>query len=204
MKKAGFNEKKNNDNVILIVIGVIVVAFIFGLKPVYRTMQKLQNGTLFQKTDTNKKDDNKKPSDEYKILEPIGASKLVCKTSVMSEGGDKTTKATLYYTNNNLKSIKEEISYSSITDEYTNYILSEQSKYKQRKTSNLKNKGYSIEINLLSTTTLDISSVYLLDKMDLKDITLSTNDILDIYGEFDQNIYDAATLYTNSGYVCEW
>lgn len=203
MEKEEFRGKKNNDGMILIIIGVIVLAFIFGMKPIYNTIQKLQNGTLFKSNE--QKDNNEKPQEEvYTILKPVGASKLICKNTLSSEGGDKTIKVTLYYTNSKLKSIKEDISYSSITDEYSNYILSEQSKYKQRKNSNINNKGYSIDIDLVSTTTLDISSVYLLEKTDIEDIILTSDDTPIVYGSYDKDIYEVSNEYMNNSYVCEW
>lgn len=203
MNKEGFNGKNNNEGIILIIIGVIVLAFIFGMKPLYNTIQKLQNGTLFKNSQQSKKVDEPK-EEVYTILKPVGASKLLCKNVLSSEGGDKTTKVTLYYTNSKLKSIKEDISYSSITDEYSNYILSEQSKYKQRKNSNLSNKGYSIDIDLVSTTTLDISSVYLLEKTDIEDIILTSDDIPTVFGSFDKDIYEVANEYMKNSYTCEW
>lgn len=203
MKKEGSSSKNNNEGMILIIIGVIILGFIFGMKPIYNTVQKLQNGTLFKSNHQNK--EVKEPEEEvYTILVPVAASKLVCKNVLSSEGGDKTIKVTLYYTNSKLKSIKEDISYSSITSEYSNYILSEQSKYKQRRNSNLNNKGYSIDINLVSTTTLDVSSVYFLEKTDIDDIILTSDDIPTVFGSFDKDIYEAANEYMKNSYTCEW
>lgn len=203
MKKSGMNIKMDNDKLILIIIFVIVVAFIFGMKPMYKTFEKLRNGTLFNKTsDTPIVEPT--PEEQYTILKPVGASNVLCKHIVSSDGGDKTIKTYLYYTNREVKSIKEDISYSGITDEYTNYILSEQNKYKQRKNSNLDSKGYSVEIDLVSTSTLKISSVYLLEKIDLSDITLKSGDKLEVYGQLNQDVYELVDEYITVGYDCEW
>ncbi|HPF82615.1 MAG TPA: hypothetical protein PLV83_00380 [Bacilli bacterium] len=202
MKKAGLNMEKNNDLLLFIFIAVIILIFIFGLKPIYKTFDKLKSGTLFEKT---KKVETKPVEEEkYVILKPSGTNKLTCKSVVSDNGGDKTIYAYLYYTDNKLKSIKEDISYSSITDEYSNYILAEQSKYKQRKTSNLTNKGYSIEVNLDGTTSLKISEVFLLVNADLKDMKLGKDDKLDVIGEYNDDIYELSNKYVSNNYSCQW
>lgn len=203
MKKSGMNIKMDNDKLILIIIFVVVIVFIFGMKPMYKTFEKLRNGTLFNSaSDTPIVEPV--PEEQYTILKPVGASNVLCERIISDEGGDKTIKTYLYYTNRKIKSIKEDISYSGITDEYTNYILSEQSKYKQRKNSNLESKGYSVEIDLVSTSTLKVSSVYLLEKIDLTDIVLKTDDSLEVLGQLDQDVYDLAGEYISAGYDCEW
>lgn len=207
MNKAGFNLNKNNEDIVLIVIGVIIIGFVLGLKPMYKFMEKLKSGQLFEKHEQvtpPPADETPKEEPKYEILEPEGVSKLVCQKAVYDNGGDKRINVTIYHTNDGLRSIKEEITYESISDEYSNYILSEQSKYKQRKQNNLTNKGYSVEVNLVSPSNLKVSSVYLLAKTNLTELKLEENDTLDVYGVYDENIYNVANKFEANYFTCEW
>lgn len=207
MKKAGMKLRLDDDQTVLLVIFIIVVGFILGMKPIYQTVAKLKNGTLFHNTDVDKKPVVKpeEPEEVYKILKPKGASNVMCKKVYSEDTGDKTVKTYIYYTNGEVKSIKEDISFSSITEEYSNYMLAEQNKFKQRKSNNLDNNGYSVDINFESTSSLKISSVYLLEKTDLADIKLAKkDDRLETMGQLNQNVYNLADEYTAVGYECEW
>ena len=199
MKKAGVKKGEANDTTILLVIGAIMVIFIFGLKPIYKVIVKIKNGTLFE-TVEKQEEKEEKQEEVYKILKPVGASQLVCTRSILEEGGEQQINIILYHTNNRLKSIKNDIEYSGNTDTYTNYILSEQNVYKQRKNNNLKNLGYSVDINLISTSNLEISEVILLEKTDVEDISEEIN----MKGTYNQDIYEIANEYMNMGYACEW
>lgn len=190
----------NKDSLVLIVIFAIVAIFVFGLKPLYQMFEKLQNGTLFEKEIIENKDKEEKKEEEYKIIKPIGESKLLCTQSVSNEGGTQKIDLTLYHTNNRLKSIKMDRDYSGFNDEYSNYILSEQNKFKERKTNNLSNKGYSIDIKLESTTELEVSEVFNLETTDLDKVSKDIN----MKGTYNQDIYEIANEYIKDGYVCKW
>lgn len=194
-------EQNNNNNKselgVMITIGVIIVAFIFGMKPLYRF---LSNMTPDIKTPNNTPSNEVKPKEEYKILKPIGDNTLECKKDLIQENGSKHITVTLYY-NDALTSIKEDYTYSSSTEDFSNYLMSEYNKFKQRKTLN-NNLGYSVDIKMDGTSYLNISSVYLLDTIDLTDINLAENDVMEVIGDNKMTIVDAKQLYINKGYMC--
>lgn len=200
-------KKKKMDSEIsfLIVIALIVAAFIFGLKPVYKLIGKVKTGTLFDKPVDLSPDKPEKPlADDYTILQPKGASFVVCKSDESSDNGDRHSSITLYYTNRKLRSIVEEHTYSGLTDDYSNYIMSEQNKYKEIKNLNMDNHGISVEVKLSSAYELSVRAVYLLDKTTLREIKTAEDDSLNVYGNYDDDVYEVAQLYNKDGYLCNW
>lgn len=202
MKKAGLQIKKDNDKLILIIIFVIVIVFIFGLKQLYKTIEKIKDGTLFKTEETVP--EPLPQEEDYKILKPVGENEVLCNKTISTEGGDESIKTTIYYTSKKAKSLKEDISYSGITESYSNFILSELSNYKKRKNYNLDNIGYSIDIELSGTSSLKVSSVYLLSKTNITDIQISDKDRIEAYGTYDEDIYELVKSYSDSGYTCNW
>lgn len=204
------NEKKekkkmSSDTKVLIVMLGVIVFFIFGLEPAYKFIGKVRTGTLFDKPVVVTPDEPEKPqASDYTILKPVGASNIKCTFIDSEAGGDRESSIILYYTNNKLRSIVEKHIYSGLTDEYSNYILSEQSKYKERKNLNMDNHGYSIEIDLNSASELSISAVYLLDKTTIEEIKVGADEELGLYGNYDDNVYDVAQKYGEKGYLCNW
>lgn len=197
--------KPNSDTVVLLIILLVIGIFIFGLKPTYQFFQKLGTGTLFDGPVNTAPDQPSVPvKDDYTILKPIGASNTKCTLLHSTEKGDKETSLILYYTNKKLRSIVEEITYLGATDEYSNYILSEQSKYKERRNLNVGNVGYSVDYELINASELFVSSVYLLERTSLDEIKVSEGETLDLIGNYDDSVYDVMQKYISKGYKCNW
>jgi len=210
MNKTGFNQKYSSEKVLYVVILALIVIFMFNMRNVYNFVAKLKTGEFFQKeevvpekptTDDDKKDEE--PVVEYKVVKPVGTSKVACSTKVESATGTKTTKIYLYYTDDQLKSLDEEVSYEGISDEYTNYIYSERKKYETRKSDNLELEGYSVVTTLSGTLSLATSSVIDLSKTDLTKVKISDIDGIGLYGIYNQEINAATLQYANLGYECE-
>ena len=109
-----------------------------------------------------------------------------------------------YYTDKKLRSIVEKNIYSGLTETYSNYIMSEQNKYKEIKNLNLDNHGISVEVKLSSAYELSVRNVYLLDKTTLREIKTAEGDKLNVYGDYDDNVFEVAQLYNKDGYLCNW
>ena len=187
------------------IIAGVVLAFIFGLEPMYKLIGKIKTGTLFDKPVDLSPDKPEQPeTEDYTILQPKGASFVVCKNDDSTDNGDRYSSITLYYTNRKLRSIVEEHTYSGLTDEYSNYIMSEQNKYKEIKNLNLDNHGISVENKLSSAYELSVRVVYLLEKTTIREIKTADGDVLNIYGDYDDDVYDVAQLYNKEGYICNW
>ena len=202
MKKPGAHFKFNDTTSLALIILGIVILFILFMKPIYLFFGEVRSGAFFdkfKKTDVEK--ENKTLEDKYTILTPEGAARITCKKTVSSEGGDKTIELTLYHTANKLQSIKANYKYSGMTDDYSNYIFLAQNQFKEKKTYNLKNAGYSVE-SKLSGSTLTASEVYLLNKTTIEK-TGSFSETKDIVGELDQDINKVMTIYIGEDFKCE-
>lgn len=211
MNKSGFNPKINSEKVLYVVILAMIVVFMFNMRNVYNFVAKLRTGEFFQKEEvvqedptTNDDDDEEEePVVEYKVVKPLGTNKVACTTKVESGTGTKTTTIYLYYSEDQLKSLDEEVSYEGISDEYTNYIYSERKKYETRKSDNLELEGYSVVTTLSGTLSLATSSVIDLSKTDLTKVKISDADGIGLYGIYNQEINEAISQYANIGYECE-
>lgn len=197
--------KMNSELKFFLIIAAIILLFIFGLEPIYKLIGKIKTGTLFDEPVNLSPDKPEKPvAEDYTILEPIGASSFSCKLRESTENGDMESTITLYYTGGKLRSIVEENIYSGLTDAYSNYIMSEQNKYKEIKNLNLDNHGMSVEIKLSSAHELSIRGVYLLEKTSIGEIKTAESDTLNLHGNYDEEVYNVAQLYINDGYKCNW
>lgn len=202
MKKPGGHFKFNDETQLLIIILAIVVLFIAFIKPIYNFMGKVRTGTLFEKhKNSNVIGENKKLEDNYEILTPTGTDRIKCTKTVSDEGGDKTIEVVLYSTVGKLQSITANYKYTGMTNDYSNYIFLAHSQFKEKKTLNLKNKGYSIEYKL-SGNNLTASEVYLLNNTSLKK-TGDFSETSDIVGELDQEINKVLPMYISEKYKCE-
>ena len=202
MKKPGAHFKFNDETSLLIVILAIVVLFIAFIKPIYNFMGKVKSGSLFEKhKNSNVIEENKKLEDNYAMLTPTGADRTKCSKTVSDEGGDKVVEVVLYHTAGKLQSITANYKYSGMTNDYSNYIFLAHSQFKEKKTLNLKNKGYSIEYKL-SGNNLSASEVYLLNNTSIKK-TGDFSETKDIIGELDQDIAKVLPMYISEKFTCE-
>lgn len=208
MNKAGFNNQSGGDGLLYTVLVILLMFFIFNLSTIYEFVSAVKTGEAFKKNEQGEvveeveNEDNKE--EEYVVLKPIGKNYGKCTKIITENGGDKTTTVKIYYTEYKLKSIVEEHKYSGISDEYMNYIYSENSKYKKRQTENIENDGYSIVPTLSSSTSLKVSSVYDLSKTSFEKIKLEENETLDLVGAYNQDVIELIDAYKNLGYECEW
>jgi hypothetical protein len=214
MNKTGFNPgsgpKITSEKVLYAIILILIAVFIFNMNNVYDVVTKLRTGELFHKIKPandnppkNDDDQNEEPVDQYQVVTPVGTSKIACTDTIQSATGTKTVKVYLYYTDNKLKSLDEEVSYEGISDEYTNYIYSERKKYETRKSNNIDLKGYSVVTTLSGTLSLETSSVVDLSKTDLTKIKISDIDGIGLYGIYNQDINELTSQYASNGYGCE-
>ena len=208
MNKAGFNKQSGGDGLLYTVLVILLMFFILNLSDIYQLVSKFKTGELFKSKEqgevVEQVPNEEVKEEEYVALKPIGENYGKCEKIITENGGDKTTTVKIYYTDYKLKSIVEEHKYSGITDEYMNYIYSENNKYKKRQTENKANKGYSVIPTLSSSTSLKVSSVYDLSKTALEDIILEENEKLDLVGAYNQDVVGLVDAYFNLGYDCEW
>lgn len=202
MRKPGAHFKFNDESTTLIIIIAIITLFVIFIKPIYRFFGKVQDGTLFEKQKNSSViETNNKLEEQYIILVPEGASRIQCKKVVSDEGGDKTINLTLYHTNGKLQSIEAKYNYSGMTNEYSNYIFLAQNQFKEKKTANLKNKGYSVEFDLAGNN-FKASEVYLLNKTSVEK-TGSYSEISEVIGKLDEDVNGLLNQYISNDFKCE-
>ncbi|MEG0021353.1 MAG: hypothetical protein RSB77_00225 [Bacilli bacterium] len=205
MNKMGFNVKMKSEGILYAVLIGLLFFFIINMKDVYQFVSKIKTGQLFQKPNTEEVEKPvDKPKEEYEVVKPIGQDYGVCSKTVSESGGDKLITVKLYHSNNKLKSIVEELNFSGTSDEYMNYIYSENNRYKKRKTTNLKLKGYSIVTSQSSSTALKISSVIDLSKASIKNIKIESDETLELVGVYNQDTVQVTEEYASLGFECEW
>ena len=149
-------------------------------------------------------DKNGISEEQYNAVKPEGTEYVVCTKEDSAEGGTLSSTVKLYYTDFKLKSIVEDLKYDGNTDEYINYVYSENSKFKKRQENNKDLEGYSVIPQNTSQTTLKVNSVYVLSKLDLKKIKLEKGEELTVSGIYNQNTAEVTQEYVNMGFVCEW
>lgn len=206
MNKMGFNKDSSSDTILYIILVVVLMIFVFNMSDIYQFVSKVKTGEIFKKETTTSTETDKpeKPKeDKYEIVTPKGENYGVCKKTFIIKDGEIESTVKVYHTDYKLKSIVEELKYNGSSDEFTNYIYSENNKYKTRKEKNKNLKGYSI-IPTLSNNTLKVSSIIDLKQVSLDDIKLSKNEGLEIKGKYNQDTVVLTQEYVDLGYVCEW
>ena len=201
MKKPGTHFTFNDTNFVMIIILAIVVLFIAFIKPIYQFMGKVQSGAIFEKAKNTKQvEKNKEAENNYQMLTPEGADKTICKKTVSDAGGDKTITITLYHTAGKLQSITAAYKYSGVTADYSNYIFLAQNQFKEKKSFNATNTGYSVEYKL-SGSNLTANEVYLLNRASLK-ATGSFSETSDVMGELDDDVSSLMMRYLGEDFQC--
>lgn len=207
MNKMGFNVKMGGDGLLYTILVVVLFLYIFNMNDIYQLVSKAKNGELFKgepKEEEVLPNGNEEKEEEYNAVKPEGTEYVICKKEDSDEAGTLSSTVKLYYTDFKLKSIVEELKYDGNTDEYINYVYSENSKFKKRQENNKDLEGYSVIPQNTSQTTLKVSSVYVLSKLDLKKIKLEKGEELTVAGIYNQNTTEVTQEYVNMGFVCEW
>ena len=136
MNKMGFNVKMGGDGLLYTILVVVLFLYIFNMNDIYQLISKAKNGELFKgeaKEEEVLPNDNEKEEEQYNAVKPEGTEYVVCTKEDSAEGGTLSSTVKLYYTDFKLKSIVEDLKYDGNTDEYINYVYSENSKFKKRK-----------------------------------------------------------------------
>lgn len=207
MNKMGFNVKMGGEGLLYTIIVVGLFLFIFNMSDIYQLVSRAKTGELFRinkKTEEEVEKPNEETETPYKAVKPEGSDYVVCSKEESNEGGILTSTVRLYYTDFKLKSIVEELKYDGSTDDYINYVYSENNKFKKRQTNNKDLEGYSVIPESTSQTTLKVKSVYVLNKVALKSVKLEKNEKLDLAGTYNQNTTEVTQEYVDLGFTCEW
>jgi len=202
-KKPGFQVKIGGETLLFIIIGVIIVLFMFFMPNIYKLISDLKTGNLFKKEDSpivNNTTQNNQEEEE--LEEPNGEATLVCTKTTSEPDGNLIETYTFYYNNDKLENIKNEKNYDAITDEYLNYVYSEQAKFNKINDAYKVVSGFSYN-SVVESRTLVATFIYDLTKLDLNDLK-NTEESLNVELNInqDQLLESVEQVYTDLGYDC--
>lgn len=204
--KPGFKVSMGSETFLYLIIGIIVFAFIFFMPSIYKFVSDIRTGNLFKNDEpqeTLPPTENKEEQEEGKVEELDGEKTLVCSLTDSKPEGNLEEVNTFYFTSNKLSSFKETKTYDAITDEYINYVYSEQARFKNMNSLYKDIDGFSYTASLESRM-LKVTFAYDLTKLNTgslknEDETLTIN----FYVSKDQKLEEVKKIYTDMGYLCK-
>lgn len=200
-KKPGFQFKIGGEALLFIVMGIIIVLFMFFMPNIYKIISDLKTGNLFKSEETpvinNSAQNNQ---DEGNLEEPKGELTLICTKTNSKPAGNLIETYTFYYNNDRLESVKNNKNYDAISDEYLNYVYSEYAEFTKINDTYKKTSGFSSDVTLESRT-LTATFVYDLTKLSLSDLN-NINETLTNELNNNQSIDMIKQEYVTLGYIC--
>lgn len=208
MKKPGFKIKFDSEKTLYAIILILIFLFIFNMKNIYSFTVKLKNGSLFENNQgqppvVNDPTIEKPKEEKYNIVTPTGRENTKCVKKTVDDTGTKTTTISLYYTDEKMRSIKEYNVYDGTTDEYTNYIYSEKKNYERLKNDNIELDGFSVVVSFEGNTYMSTSTVVDLSKVALSDIKVENEEELKLFGNYNDDVSVAISMFTLEGFTCD-
>ena len=200
-KKPGFQVKIGGETIVFIIIGACIALFLLFMPDIYMFFSGLKNEisnntpVVNTPVQNNQKEENKMP-------ETIQKASLVCDKTASKPEGNYVETFEFYYNNGVLETIKNEKNYDAITDDYLNYIYSEQADFDNINNQYESLAGFSYKVttgvrNLVATFTYDLTK---LDLNSLKNEDAKLNIELNVTKD---NTEDSVKqIYENLGYKC--
>ncbi|MBQ6817849.1 MAG: hypothetical protein IJO27_05395 [Bacilli bacterium] len=202
-KKPGFQVKVGGETIVFILIGVCIAAFVFFMPNIYMFFSGLKNNTSNKNNEpiVNSPVQNEQ-KEENKVQEPIGEITLACTKTISEPEGNLVENYTFYYNNGVLETIKNEKNYDAISDEYLNYIYSEQANFDNMNNLYKNLDGFSYESKNESRT-LVVTFSYDLTKLDPNNL-VNANEKLNIELKVTKNNSSESVkqIYEDLGYKC--
>ena len=202
-KKPGFQIKVGGETMLYIVIAIIVFGFIFFMPNIYKFISNLKTGDLFKKDNSPAVENNSGNNvQENKGEEDENTSSLACTLTTSKPEGNFIETYTFYYNDDKLTKIKNEKNYDAITDEYLNYIYSEQAKFNNINNEYKGLSGFSYSSSLESRTLIATFN-YDLTKLNLDSLFSENQDLnINLNVNETQKLEEIKTIYNNLGYNC--
>lgn len=209
MKKVGFNVKLDNEKLLYIGVVILIAVFVLNLKNIYNFTVKLKSGDLFKKNGNSQvvqpSEPNPTPEQpKYESIDTVGDLSLTCKVTENQENivGTKYTEVYIYGEENKIKSIKQVVKYEGSSEDYTNYIYSQSSKYDELREKNKVLKGFSVVTDMPGNLSFKSTIVIDLTKNEINEIE-NISSLIVVSGYLDENINSIKELYENGGFYCE-
>lgn len=203
-KKPGFQVKIGGETILYIVVGILIFGFIFFMPNIYKFISDLKTGNLFKNNETPVVENNNQNNEEENNAkeEIIAQETLVCTLTTSKPEGNFTETYTFYYNDDKLEKLKNEKNYDAITDEYLNYVYSEQAKFNNINNLYKALPGFSYT-STLESRTLITTFIYDLTKLNPESLNNKDEDLnIDLNVTKNQSSEEVKTIYTGLGYNC--
>lgn len=206
--KPGMKIKLGSEEILYLVIGVIIVVFIMFMPTIYKFISDVKTGNAFKGKDnqtveqeeTNKKENSKEEEKEEQLT---GDTSFVCTLSNSTADGNYDEIYTFYFNSDKLSSIELEKKYDGSTDEYLNYIYSEQAKFNNINELHKAKAGFSYT-SKLEGKSFDAIFKYDLTKIRLDSLSNENEDLnINLNVTENQSSDEVKTQYLSLGYTCE-
>lgn len=204
--KPGFKVKIGSEEFLYFIIFVIVVVFIIFMPKIYKFISDVKTGNAFKSNapvENNEIVNNKDDKDKEEIEEPKGDTTLFCSLSTSEAEGNTSDDYTFYYTNDKLQNLKNEKYYDAITDDYLNFLYSEQARFNSMDNLYKTVPGFSYTSTLESR---NLKAIFIYDLTKLNTESLKNDDetlSINIDVNKDQSLEEVKTIYETLGYECK-
>jgi len=201
-KKPGFQFKMNSEALLFIIIGIIILLFMFFMPNIYKIISDLKTGNLFKKDDTPVVNNNAQNNNEEENLEePGGEVSLVCTKTISKPEGNLIETYTFYYNNDKLESVKNDKNYDAISDDYLNYVYSEYAEFNKINDTYKTTSGFSYE-GILESRALKATFVYDIMRLSLDDLNNIDQTLANELSSEKQSMDMLKQGYTALDYTC--
>lgn len=196
MKKPGIEIKMTSERLVFFGIVLLVAGFIIFMPTIYKAFDGLKNnGNIKYNDNTIDTTD-----DTDVTVDPTGDTTAICSLAVTETNGETNDKYTFYYTNNKLTSYVLEKVYTANTQEYQNYVFSEQVIYNNLKINNKDLEGFSV-VTTLETMKLTAEITFDLSKIDVTKASTDLTSYLTLTKN--QAKTEVEAIYIEKGYTCK-
>lgn len=207
--KPGVKIKLGSEGTLYLIIGIIIVAFIMFMPTIYKFVSDVKTGNAFKGKDNQtvenqgeavKKEDDKKEEKEEQLT---GDTTVTCATASSTADGNYDEIYTFYFNSDKLSSIQLEKKYDGSTDEYLNYIYSEQAKFNNINELHKSKDGFSYT-SKLEGKSFDAIFKYDLSKLDLGSLANDNEDLnINLNVTKNQSLEEVKAKYLDLGYTCK-
>ena len=199
--KPGFKVSIGGETIVYIIMGVVIFAFIFLMPNMYKLTSNIKNGNLFKDKNTPVVDNND-PNKEEQKEETNGKTLLVCALLTSKPEGNLEEKYIFTFENEKLESVTNEKHYDAVTDEYLNYVYSEQARLNKLGEQHKKVRGFNFGIES-DTNSLKATFIYDLTKLNPKLLENADENLsIKLNVERNQALEEIQKIYKDLGYTC--
>lgn len=200
--KPGFKVNIGGETIVYLIIGVVIVAFIFLMPNMYKLISDFKTGNLFKDNNTPVVENSNQEKEEEKPNESTGKTTLVCALLTSKPEGNLEEKYIFNFKEEKLESLTNEKYYDAVTDEYLNYVYSEQARFNKIGDLYKNVKGFNFGLES-DTNSLKVTFLYDLTKLNPKLLENSEEKLsIKLNVTRNQSLEEVQKTYKDLGYTC--